>query len=187
DAPSNTFTPTTTDKDITITVAGDDIVNKAEADKATVPVVVKVTPQNGETVTDVTVTVNGKPYKATPGTNGNYTAQVPSADIKADANKTATAKVNLSKDGKTGTATDTETYTVDTVAPTVKGTRQDDGSVTGTTDPNTAITDKAGKPITDANDKPIVSDAKGVFTIPAGKVPADNTIGAKDKAGNVGT
>ncbi|MDH9219956.1 Ig-like domain-containing protein, partial [Moraxella lacunata] len=40
---------------------------------------------------------------------------------------------------------------------------------------------------TDANDKPIVSDAKGVFTIPAGKVPADNTIGAKDKAGNVGT
>ena len=187
DAPSNTFKPTTGANDITITVAGDDIVNKAEADQTTVPVVVKVTPQNGETVTDVTVTVNGKPYKATPGTNGNYTAQVPSADIKADANKTATAKVNLSKDGKTGTATDTETYTVDTVAPTVKGTRQDDNSVTGTTEPNTEITDKNGNPIKDANDKPIVSDAKGVFTIPADKVPSDNTIGAKDKAGNVGT
>ncbi|QPT44419.1 SwmB domain-containing protein [Moraxella nonliquefaciens] len=187
DAPSTTFTPTTTDKDITITVAGDDIVNKAEADQTTVPVVVKVTPQNGETVTDVTVTVNGKPYKATPGTNGNYTAQVPSADIKTDADNTATAKVTLSKADKTGTVTDTGAYTVDTDAPTVNATRQPDNSITGKTDPNTVITDKDGNPINDAKGKPIVSDADGNFTIPAGKVPADNTIGAKDKAGNVGT
>ena len=117
-APSNTFKPTTGANDITITVAGDDIVNKDEAGKPNVPVTVKVTPQNGETVTDVTVTVNGKPYKATKDANGDgYTAQVPSADIKADTAKTATAKVTLSKADKTGTATDTETYTVDTVAP----------------------------------------------------------------------
>ena len=187
-APSNTFKPTTGANDITITVAGDDIVNKDEAGKPNVPVTVKVTPQNGETVTDVTVTVNGKPYKATKDANGDgYTAQVPSADIKADTAKTATAKVTLSKADKTGTVTDTENYTVDTDAPTVKGTRQADNSVTGTTEPNTEITDKAGNPIKGANDKPIVSNADGSFTIPADKVPADNTIGAKDKAGNVGT
>ena len=187
DAPSNTLKPQTGADNITITVAGDDIVNKAEADQTTVPVVVKVAPQNGETVTGVKVTVKGKEHTATKDANGDYVAQVPSADIKTDTAKTATAKVTLSKADKTGTVTDTENYTVDIDAPTVKGTRQDDGSVTGTTDPNTAITDKAGKPITDADGKPIVSDAKGVFTIPAGKVPTDNTIGAKDPAGNVGT
>ena len=118
DAPDNTLKPQTTDKDITITVAGDDIVNKAEADKATVPVAVKVTPKDGETVTGVKVTVNGKEHTATKDANGDgYTAQVPSADIKADTAKTATAKVTLSKAGKTGTVTDTENYTVDIVAP----------------------------------------------------------------------
>ncbi|MPY08005.1 SwmB domain-containing protein, partial [Moraxella catarrhalis] len=72
-------------------------------------------------------------------------------------------------------------------APAVTATRQPDNSVTGKTEPNTAIVDKAGNPITGANGKPIVSDAAGNFTIPANKVPTDNIIGAKDKAGNVGT
>lgn len=118
DAPDNTFKPQTGDKDITITVAGDDIVNKAEADKATVPVAVKVASKDGETVTGVKVTVNGKDYPATKDANGDgYTAQVPSADIKADKAKTATATVTLSKAGKTGIVTDTENYTVDTQAP----------------------------------------------------------------------
>ena len=146
-APSNTFKPTTGANDITITVAGDDIVNKDEAGKPNVPVTVKVTPQNGETVTDVTVTVNGKPYKATKDANGDgYTAQVPSADIKADTAKTATAKVTLSKADKTGTATDTETYTVDTVAPTkpkVTIGKNEDGKIT-----NDELDDKGNVTVT---------------------------------------
>ncbi|OAV32466.1 hypothetical protein AO366_1548 [Moraxella catarrhalis] len=44
-AKDTTFTPKTGANDITITVAGDDVVNKAEADKATVPVAVKVAPK----------------------------------------------------------------------------------------------------------------------------------------------
>ncbi|OAV25292.1 SwmB domain-containing protein [Moraxella catarrhalis] len=182
-----TFTPKTTDADITITVADDDVVNKAEADKATVPVAVKVAPKDGETVTDVKVIINNKEHTATKQANGDYVAQVKPADIKADQDKHADAKVTLTKAGKTGTVTDKEAYTVDTDAPAVTATRQDDNSVKGKTEPNTAITDKAGNPITGANGKPIVSDAKGDFTIPANKVPTDNIIGAKDKAGNVGT
>lgn len=133
DVPDNTFTPTTGANDITITVAGDDIVNKAEEDKATVPVAVKVASKDGETVTGVKVTVNGKDYPATKDANGDgYTAQVPSADIKADTAKTATATVTLSKAGKTGTVTDTENYTVDTKAPAkpeVTIGKNDDGKI----------------------------------------------------------
>lgn len=143
DAPDNTLKPQTTDKDITITVAGDDIVNKAEADKATVPVAVKVTPKDGETVTGVKVTVNGKEHTATKDANGDgYTAQVPSADIKADTAKTATAKVTLSKAGKTGTVTDTENYTVDIVAP-AKPTTPD---MTAQTDTGASDEDSNNKP-----------------------------------------
>ena len=65
--------------------------------------------------------------------NGDgYTAQVPSADIKADTAKTATATVTLSKAGKTGTVTDTENYTVDTKAPAkpeVTIGKNDDGKI----------------------------------------------------------
>lgn len=133
DVPDNTFTPTTGANDITITVAGDDIVNKAEEDKATVPVAVKVASKDSETVTGVKVTVNGKDYPATKDANGDgYTAQVPSADIKADTAKTATATVTLSKAGKTGTVTDTENYTVDTKAPAkpeVTIGKNDDGKI----------------------------------------------------------
>lgn len=143
DAPDNTLKPQTTDKDITITVAGDDIVNKAEADKATIPVAVKVTPKDGETVTGVKVTVNGKEHTATKDANGDgYTAQVPSADIKADTAKTATAKVTLSKAGKTGTVTDTENYTVDIVAP-AKPTTPD---MTAQTDTGASDEDSNNKP-----------------------------------------
>lgn len=124
DAPDNTFTPTT---------GANDIVNKAEEDKATVPVAVKVASKDGETVTGVKVTVNGKDYPATKDANGDgYTAQVPSADIKADTAKTATAIVTLSKAGKTGTVTDTENYTVDTKAPAkpeVTIGKNDDGKI----------------------------------------------------------
>ena len=186
-AKDTTFTPKTGANDITITVADDDVVNKAEADKATVPVAVKVTPKDGETVTDVKVIINNKEHTATKQANGDYVAQVKPADIKADQDKHADAKVTLTKAGKTGTVTDKEAYTVDTDAPAVTATRQDDNSVKGKTEPNTEIVDKAGNPITGANGKPIVSDAKGDFTIPANKVPTDNIIGAKDKAGNVGT
>lgn len=206
DAPDNTFKPQTGDKDITITVAGDDIVNKAEADKATVPVAVKVTPKDGETVTGVKVTVNGKDYPAIKNTNGDgYTAQVPSADIKADKAKTATAKVSLSKDGKTGTVTDTENYTVDTKAPTKPevtiGNGDDDKITNDEVDKDGNVTVNVKLP-DDAKegDIVVVNDDKGTSLTDdhikarqvGVKVPApvkDNTyltaeVFIKDKAGN---
>ncbi|STY79026.1 SwmB domain-containing protein [Moraxella catarrhalis] len=141
-----TFTPKTTDADITITVAGDDVVNKAEADKATVPVAVKVAPKDGETVTGVKVTINNKEYPAEKAANGDYVAQVTPADIKADQDKHADAKVTLSKDGKTGTVTDKEAYTVDTDAPTVKGNPTVDDAGTTLTVPFNEPLDAANPP-----------------------------------------
>ncbi|MPX19441.1 hypothetical protein CPI31_07710 [Moraxella catarrhalis] len=141
-----TFTPKTGANDITITVAGDDVVNKAEADKATVPVAVKVTPKDGETVTGVKVTINNKEYPAEKAANGDYVAQVTPADIKADQDKHADAKVTLSKDGKTGTVTDKEAYTVDTDAPTVKGNPTVDDAGTTLTVPFNEPLDAANPP-----------------------------------------
>ncbi|RKM36878.1 SwmB domain-containing protein [Moraxella catarrhalis] len=141
-----TFTPKTGANDITITVAGDDVVNKAEADKATVPVAVKVTPKDGETVTGVKVTINNKEYPAAKADNGDYVAQVTPADIKADQDKHADAKVTLSKDGKTGTVTDKEAYTVDTDAPTVKGNPTVDDAGTTLTVPFNEPLDAANPP-----------------------------------------
>ncbi|WP_196758951.1 SwmB domain-containing protein, partial [Moraxella catarrhalis] len=141
-----TFTPKTGANDITITVAGDDVVNKAEADKATVPVAVKVAPKDGETVTGVKVTINNKEYPAAKADNGDYVAQVTPADIKADQDKHADAKVTLSKDGKTGTVTDKEAYTVDTDAPTVKGNPTVDDAGTTLTVPFNEPLDAANPP-----------------------------------------
>ena len=145
-AKDTTFTPKTGANDITITVAGDDVVNKAEADKATVPVAVKVTPKDGETVTGVKVTINNKEYPAAKADNGDYVAQVTPADIKADQDKHADAKVTLSKDGKTGTVTDKEAYTVDTDAPTVKGNPTVDDAGTTLTVPFNEPLDAANPP-----------------------------------------
>lgn len=75
----------------------------------------------------------------------------------------------------------------DTTAPTVEATRNPDNSVSVKTEPGAIITDKDGNPILDNNGQPIVADKDGNATIPADKVPADNIIGAKDPAGNVGT
>ncbi|WP_277620866.1 SwmB domain-containing protein, partial [Moraxella catarrhalis] len=145
-AKDTTFTPKTGANDITITVAGDDVVNKAEADKATVPVAVKVAPKDGETVTGVKVTINNKEYPAEKAANGDYVAQVTPADIKADQDKHADAKVTLSKDGKTGTVTDKEAYTVDTDAPTVKGNPTVDDAGTTLTVPFNEPLDAANPP-----------------------------------------
>ncbi|OAV35392.1 hypothetical protein AO366_0818 [Moraxella catarrhalis] len=127
-------------------MAGDDVVNKAEADKATVPVAVKVAPKDGETVTGVKVTINNKEYPAEKAANGDYVAQVTPADIKADQDKHADAKVTLSKDGKTGTVTDKEAYTVDTDAPTVKGNPTVDDAGTTLTVPFNEPLDAANPP-----------------------------------------
>ena len=199
----NTLKPQTGADNITITVAGDDIVNKAEADQANVPVVVKVAPQNGETVTGVTVTVKGKEHTATKADNGDYVAQVPSTDIKADTAKTATAKVTLSKAGKTGTVTDTENYTVDIVAPakptTPDMTAQTDTGVSDT-DNNTSNNKPSFTVQTPADDetpvlmvdgKPVAADVvknNGTTTLtPKQSIPDGDhkvSVAVTDPAGN---
>ncbi|MDD1510544.1 Ig-like domain-containing protein, partial [Pseudomonas sp. CNPSo 3701] len=69
----------------------------------------------------VTLTVNGKSFTGLV-TNANgtlgFSINVPGADLVADAGKTITASVSTTDAaGNTGTATDTEGYSVDVTAP----------------------------------------------------------------------
>ena len=107
----------TLDRDIT----ADDLINASEA---TQPIAITGTvggdAQAGDTVT---LTVNGKEFAgqvvATGGSLG-FSIDVPGADLVADGDKTIDAKVvTTDAAGNSAMATDTESYTVNTGAPSV--------------------------------------------------------------------
>src|SRR5699024_9030392 len=56
--------------------------------------------------------------------------------------------------------------------------------VKGETEPGATITDKDGNPLEDENGEDLKADENGDFTIPKDSVPDDDTIKAKDDAGN---
>src|SRR5699024_8821651 len=59
-----------------------------------------------------------------------------------------------------------------------------DGGVKGNTEAGATITDKDEKPLKDENGEDLKADENGDFTIPKDSVPDDDTIKAKDEAGN---
>jgi large repetitive protein len=98
-------------------VATDDTINAAEAGQTSTPVTGKAT---GEFVAGdvVTLTVNGKPFTGTVDASGNYSINVPTADLIADTGKTIAASI-VAHDavGNAGTVSAAHPYLVDTVAP----------------------------------------------------------------------
>ena len=97
-------------------VTPDDIVNAAEAG-STVAItgVVGGDAQVGDTVT---LTVNSTTYTGTVAAGLTFSINVPGSALAADADRTIDASVTTTDAaGNTGSATDTETYTVDTSAP----------------------------------------------------------------------
>ncbi|PPD12313.1 MAG: hypothetical protein CTY26_05840, partial [Methylophilus sp.] len=100
-------------------VAGDGIVNAAESTAASIPVTGTVSGQFkvGDTVT---LTINNKTFTGSVLDGGKFSIGVPGADLAADADSTVFASVTTTNAaGNSATATDTQTYTVNTAPPAV--------------------------------------------------------------------
>ncbi|HDS9361677.1 TPA: Ig-like domain-containing protein, partial [Enterobacter chengduensis] len=96
------------------TIAGDDVLNAAEA-KAALTVSGTSTAEAGQTVT---VTLNGKTYTAKVGADGSWTLDVPAADVGALADGTATITASVS-DKAGNPASANHNVTVDVTVPVV--------------------------------------------------------------------
>ncbi|ENM3800449.1 Ig-like domain-containing protein, partial [Vibrio cholerae] len=97
-------------------ITADDIINAEEAGQQ-IPVSGTVT---GEFKAGdiVTLTVNGKPFTGPVGADGRFTILVAGSDLAADSDRTIDASVtSTDAAGNSTTATDSEGYKVDTVAP----------------------------------------------------------------------
>ncbi|MBF6693652.1 Ig-like domain-containing protein, partial [Acinetobacter baumannii] len=100
-------------------VTADNVINASEASgNVTVTGVLKNVPADAAN-TVVTVVINGQTYTATvDSTAGTWTVSVSGSDLTADADKTIDAKVTFTDAaGNSSSVNDTQTYTVDTVAP----------------------------------------------------------------------
>ncbi|EME55992.1 putative cell-surface adhesin, partial [Acinetobacter baumannii MSP4-16] len=100
-------------------VTADNVINASEASgNVTVTGVLKNVPADAAN-TVVTVVINGQTYTATvDSTAGTWTVSVPGSGLTADADKTIDAKVTFTDAaGNSSSVNDTQTYTVDTVAP----------------------------------------------------------------------
>jgi hypothetical protein len=98
-------------------ITPDDIISAAEAgDTITVTGTVGGDVQVGDTVT---LTINGNTYTGLVLAGNTFAIDVPGADLAADPDSTINASVTTTDTaGNSTTATDTETYTVDTDLPT---------------------------------------------------------------------
>ncbi|MDY3204836.1 MAG: Ig-like domain-containing protein, partial [Arcobacter sp.] len=149
---SETYSVDTTAPSATITldanITADDIINISEA-AGDVPVTGSVSGdvKVGDTVT---ISVNEKTFTGTVQAGNTFSINVPGSDLIADADKTIQASVTTTDDaGNSTTVTDSETYSVDTTAPTVlevnsnvseeglTGGNQDTSGVTDTTNNST--------------------------------------------------
>ncbi|GAB3242525.1 Ig-like domain-containing protein [Chitinimonas naiadis] len=189
-------------------ITADDVINSTEAGQniavtGTVGGDVKV----GDTVT---LSVNGHSYTGTVQAGNTFSIIVAGSDLAADAGHSISASVTTTNvAGNTATATDTEGYSVDTVAPSNATTTITVDSVTADNLVNAAeaagninVTGKvtgefkAGDTVTltvNGHDYSTTVAADGTYsTVVAGSdLAADTTIDAKvlahDAAGNVGT
>ncbi|MEP4881522.1 beta strand repeat-containing protein, partial [Maribacter dokdonensis] len=99
-------------------ITADNILNATEA-AADVAVTGNVTGDfnNGDTVT---LTVDGTDYTGTVDASGNYSIDVPGSKLAADPDTTVDGSVTTTDTaGNSATATDTQVYSVDTVAPAI--------------------------------------------------------------------
>jgi hypothetical protein len=154
----------------------------------------------------VTLVVNGNTYFGTVDASGNFSISVPGSDLAADTSVAASVNTTDTA-GNTGTGSDTQTYTVDTVPPSVTIAVNDvtadnvlnaaeaggnvtiTGSTTGT---------KAGDTVSlvvNGNTYTGTVDASGNFSIsvPGSDLVADSdttiaaSVSSTDAAGNTGT
>ncbi|MDC5273925.1 Ig-like domain-containing protein, partial [Acinetobacter baumannii] len=118
--PADTTPPSTDGVTFSVDpVTSDNVINASEASgNVTITGVLKNIPADAAN-TAVTVVINGVTYNATVDkAAGTWTVSVPGSGLVADADKTIDATVTF-KDaaGNSSSVNDTQTYTIDTVAP----------------------------------------------------------------------
>ncbi|WP_324128412.1 BapA/Bap/LapF family large adhesin [Acinetobacter baumannii] len=176
-------------------VTADNVINASEAaGEVTITGVLKNIPADA-TTTVVTVVVNGVSYTATvDSTAGTWTVSVPGSGLVADTDKTIDATVTFTDAaGNSSTVSDTQTYTLDTTAPTVVledvSTNDNTPALTGTvSDPSATVVVTI-----DGVDYPAVNNGDGTWTLADNTLPVLTdgshtvTVTATDAAGNKGT
>ncbi|WP_427838057.1 Ig-like domain-containing protein, partial [Acinetobacter baumannii] len=119
-APADTTPPSTDGVTFSVDpVTSDNVINASEASgNVTITGVLKNIPADAAN-TAVTVVINGVTYNATVDkAAGTWTVSVPGSGLVADADKTIDAKVTFTDAaGNSSSVNDTQTYTIDTVAP----------------------------------------------------------------------
>ncbi|WP_242040051.1 Ig-like domain-containing protein, partial [Acinetobacter baumannii] len=137
--------------------------------------------------TVVTVVINGQTYTATvDSTAGTWTVSVSGSDLTADADKTIDAKVTFTDAaGNSSSVNDTQTYTVDTVAPNapVLDPINATDPVSGQAEPGSTVT----VTYPDGTTATVVAGTDGSWSVPnpGNLVDGDTvTATATDPAGN---
>ncbi|WP_228180049.1 Ig-like domain-containing protein, partial [Acinetobacter baumannii] len=125
-------------------VTADNVINASEAaGEVTITGVLKNIPADAAN-TVVTVVVNGVSYTATvDSAAGTWTVSVPGSGLVADTDKTIDAKVTFTDAaGNSSTVNDTQTYTLDTAAPSAPVIDPVNGTdpITGTAEPGSTVT-----------------------------------------------
>ncbi|MEE7597306.1 BapA/Bap/LapF family prefix-like domain-containing protein, partial [Acinetobacter baumannii] len=116
----DTVAPNTDEVDFSVdSVTADNVINASEAaGNVTITGILKNVPSDAA-ATAVTIVINGVTYTATvDSAAGTWTVSVPGSGLVADTDKTIDAKVTFTDAaGNSSTVNDTQTYTLDTAAP----------------------------------------------------------------------
>ena len=174
------------------TIAGDDVVNAAEANA---DVTVSGSTSGARAGDTVTLTVGNNTYTATVDANGNYSVSVPGSVLAA--NDAVAASVTTTDDaGNTGTGEASRAYAVDTEAPTITVSAPDDTkdatpTITGTTNATDGSTVTLTVTQGDTVQTITATVANGTFNadVPAALADGAYTVSASvtDPAGNTGS
>ncbi|WNX36166.1 Ig-like domain-containing protein [Acinetobacter baumannii] len=125
-------------------VTADNVINASEAaGNVTITGILKNVPSDAA-ATAVTIVINGVTYTATvDSAAGTWTVSVPGSGLVADTDKTIDAKVTFTDAaGNSSTVNDTQTYTLDTAAPSAPVIDPVNGTdpITGTAEPGSTVT-----------------------------------------------
>ncbi|MFW2061072.1 Ig-like domain-containing protein, partial [Acinetobacter baumannii] len=185
--PADTTPPSTDGVTFSVDpVTSDNVINASEAaGNVTITGVLKNVPSDAA-ATAVTIVINGVTYTATvDSAAGTWTVSVPGSGLVADTDKTIDAKVTFTDAaGNSSTVNDTQTYTLDTAAPSAPVIDPVNGTdpITGTAEPGSTVT----VTYPNGDTATVVAGPDGTWTVPnPGLNDGDKvTAIATDPAGN---
>ncbi|WP_406627639.1 BapA/Bap/LapF family large adhesin [Acinetobacter baumannii] len=168
-------------------VTADNVINASEAaGNVTITGILKNVPSDAA-ATAVTIVINGVTYTATvDSAAGTWTVSVPGSGLVADTDKTIDAKVTFTDAaGNSSTVNDTQTYTLDTAAPSAPVIDPVNGTdpITGTAEPGSTVT----VTYPNGDTATVVAGPDGSWSVPnpGNLVDGDTvTATATDPAGN---